>query len=173
MKEKILVKDYNRLIHKMTWRYSNKWNVEESEMYAEGLYIFVLTLNRFEERKSQFITYLHHRLEGKLDKYGSRESEQTHRCLPCDRELPSGWHDLFVRGLEFYESASTELSEDAKEVLGVILRSLEDTYPCKPCLHGMIEHFQSSLEWPSARTKRAWNRVKDWWKEFNLSPLRV
>lgn len=188
MEEQISVENYNLLIHKLAWKYARRWNVDETEMYAEGLYIFVLTLNKFEKKRGyRFSTYLYNRLQGKLDKYGKRERERIRQYfsyshphpldkLPLDR-FPANdwdnWYDLFIRRLEFYETISTELSEDAREVLRMILLSLENTYNRKPSLHGTVKYFQLFSGWVPTRTKKAWEEVKNWWRECNLTPLRV
>lgn len=178
MEKEIQVKDYDKLVHKMAWKYSNKWNIDESNMYSEGLYIFVLTLNKFEkERGHKFVTYLYHQLQGKLDKYGRRETHQVHRYIPWDdvyfKEFPNGWYNSFVKNLEFYETILTELSEDAQNVLSMILRSLENTYKRKPSLYGTTKYFRLFRNWNPLRTKKAWEEIKSWWMELNLTSLSV
>lgn len=176
MTEQILVKHYDRLIHKLAWKYSQRWNIDEPEIYAEGLYIFVSALNKFEKEKGvKFITHLYNRLSYLMNRYGDRESLQIHRFIPWDeedmyfKEIPDRLTKLFIKGLEFYESAATELSEDAKEVLGMILDSLEVPFSRKPSLYGTTRHFQLFFGWPPLRTERAWKKVGDWWKKFNLT----
>lgn len=179
MKDEIRVENYDRLIHKLAWKYGQKWNIDETEMHAEGLYIFVLTLNKFEkERGFRFSTYLYNRLQGKLDKYGKRKMEHHLIYFPCNyekypfSEIPNDWYKLFIRRLEFYETIQTELSEDARDVLGMILLSLENTYNRKPSLHGTVKYFQLFSGWVPARTKKAWEEVKNWWRECNLTPSK-
>lgn len=174
MEKEIQIENYDRLIHKMAWKYGQKWNVDESDMYSEGLYIFVLTLNKFEKGQDcKFVTYLYHQLQGKLDKYGNRETRQTRRYPPWDdmyfREFPNEWHDLFIKNLEFYETSLLELSSDAQKVLSMILRSLENTYKRKPSLYGTIKYFRLFFEWPPLRTKKAWEEIKNWWTRFNTA----
>ncbi len=183
MENGITVDKYERLIHKMAWKHSQKWGIDEPEMYAEGLYIFVLTLTKFQEGKGlRFSTYLTHRLQGRLDKYGAKEKRHTFHEEPYDIEdpedpiyqVPNEWHERFIRNMEYWETISTDLSDDALNVLGLILQSLENTtYNRRPSLHGATRYFRLFGEWPQTRTKKAWNEVKNWWTDLNCAPLRV
>lgn len=201
MKQTISVDQYDKLIHKMAWKYGDKWDIEESDMYAEGLYIFVLSLALYDiSKKCKFITYLYNRLRSKLDKYGKREQNYRYKqplmsftlvddsllgCTNIDlnrdiadwhnhKELSGNWYELFIKNLEYCETITTELSRDARNVLELILQSLENvTYNRRPSLSGAVKHFQLFNDWAPARTSKAWMEVKKWWLDFNMKGCRV
>jgi len=166
--------EYDKLIRNMAWKYAEKWNMDKAEMYAEGLYVFVLTLLKYQkERGVRFSTYLYSCLAGRLNKYGLKEYRKTHKAILSEDVTEFIWNHsgLFIKHLEYYNSISMNLTDDARNVLGLILQSLENvTFNRKPSLHGAVKHFQLFCEWEPARTKRAWEEVKNWWLDFNMLP---
>jgi len=155
---------YKNMVCKVSYEISRKYKIEYEEVEAQGFYLFVKALNKWEKEKSSFSTYLFMTLKD-LHKYCLK----NHFFVNWDDRnfdnLPSDITDRFFKILEFYDSAATELSEEAQNILGFILSFGGKK---KPTIHGAFKYFHGLYNWSRKKVVKFWKEVEIWWLSYEF-----
>ena len=79
------------------------------------------------------------------------------------------YKDNFVKVMEFYEEACTELSCRAKIILQYILESPIGGVNRKPCYSSVEKYFCKVNNWKKNKFKEAWIEIKNWWRNNDFA----
>lgn len=165
-----MFEDYKGMIYKQAWKIARKydfWNRDLSfeELCSDGFLIFLQALDRYDESKGSFSTFLSNNLRGIVDIH-FRENKDIMRvyyddALLMDKSTPS--FDSFQRVLELYDSASTELSKEAKMVFDYIISNPEKRHT----ENSIRVYFRSQYSWTVKQAELAFRELKKWWLCFS------
>jgi len=153
------LKDYKNMIRKVSFYFSNKYKVEYEDVEAQAYLIFCETLEKYDNTKSSFSTYLYTRLNGYLNLYLKKNINNDYEYIDEGKDKI---FDKFCKILEFYDQINTELSEDVKKVLDYILNNQRRKKASK---YSTINYFTEKYNWTQSRVIRAWEKIKIWWSE--------
>lgn len=178
-KEKLFLQQFPQL--EATGKYfSKKYKKEYEETQAKVFLIFSKVIDKYDKEKASIHTYLRHQLravESQLvseikkriktesidDKmyYNNGEGNKSYNGFTT-KEEDNKWNN-FEKLLSFYDSASTELSDIAQEILKFILIEPRASIQKKPTLHSIKNYFCKIKGEKKKLIEDAWNEIKCWW----------
>jgi len=161
---KNLYEKYKNMVYKASHIASQKYRIEYEEAEAQAFYLFVKAVNKWEKEKSSFSTYLFLTLKD-LHKYCLKNNLLDNWDDRQFDNLPSDITDRFIKTLEFYDSATTELSEEAQNILGFILSYGGKK---KPTVHGAYRYFHGLYNWSIGKVNKFWKEVEIWWLSYEF-----
>lgn len=162
------------LIRKRAWEYSKKYNIEYSEMESQGYLIYCECLEKFDNTKSSFSTYLfiqlnrlgdfaktYARQKGELiEDYFSVEDEE----INIEDSIESRESSLNLS--ELIIEASKNLSSDCIEILKwIVERSWERKNKRTPTISMAVSYFNKSRDY----IEKCWNEISLFWNEKGFS----
>jgi hypothetical protein len=187
-----LLDKYHDMIRGAAWKAAHAWGWDFQDLLSQGYLIFMRTVYKYDETRGASLgTLLFHELRT-LNDYCAKEINRRGRALPLMEEvLDDGakkyerdyfsrikirlnWDECtemespqfvtFCSVLERVES-STNLSQDAKEILNYILFGDWDVTGkvTKPSLNHTKTVFRVN-GWMPLRTKKAWDELQNWYK---------
>ena len=166
MENCIEYKKYKNMIYKKSSILARKYGVDFEDIVSEGFYIFAKALQKYDDKKSQFSTYLWHSLKY-LEDYCKKQKKYVDKNTLTEFESLILDERIFIATMEKVETL-TKLSKNAKDILNYIL-NLEWYSPEQesknPNLSSTIKHFVAK-GWGKRQTMRAWSEVKLWWDTY-------
>lgn len=157
---------YKNMVYNASHIASQKYGIEYEEAEAQAKYLFCKALDKWEKEKSSFSTYLFMTLRD-LNKYCYKNNLPKgffQKDIDFDL-LSSDITERFIRVLEFYDSVSTELSEEAQNILGFILSYGGKR---KPTIHGAYRYFHGIYNWSRGKVLKFWKEVEIWWLSYEF-----
>lgn len=162
-----LFKQYKPMIHKEAWKLAKKYNLDVHDISSRGYELFMKTVERYDESKANFSTYLFHNLHD-LENYCKRQFRKNKKfesleAMDCSSFLDfRTFQDTVIR-LE----ATLPLSPQAKSILEFLLKRewelCPGKRPRKPSLALTIE-MNRVKGMRKCEIQRAWNELKQWWE---------
>lgn len=188
--EQLFLKHRN-LIRKRAWVYAQTYKVEFEELEAQGYLIFLESLDKFDDTKAAFGTFLYWKLNGLQDfcyaklkyqaplaseSFDDEDSESTPSRQQLKlQELAETSYALFLERLEL-AAAIMSLSSDACE----LLTWLKDGHWRKPSYLRKTPSLSYAIDcwrekgWGLSRVENAWTELANWWRrEIEFNPALV
>lgn len=153
---------------------SRKYRIPFEETQANAYLLFCEAIERYDETKASFSTFLTWRLqhlnavcvkERGLKYDGERQVAARRRVVEFDDRIHSHYVHYFEDELDKLESA-LELSQDAQDVLEFILGrewDIPSVSRWKPKLASTARWFEFDRGWTFGRCKAAWHEIRTWW----------
>lgn len=170
---------YVDLIRKRAHEYSEKYNIDYSEMESQGFLIYCECLEKYDPEKAKFTTYLYiqlnrlndfartyNRQRGDLiqDYYKNQIQDQEENSN-AEEEIISRNYDL-PKVLDFLKEAEQELSEDAfKLIVWIIKREWEEKNRRTPTISMATKHFNRSRQ----KIEEIWEECRNFWLNQGLA----
>jgi len=153
------LKDYKGIINKQSWAYAKKYLLDFEDVQSQAFVIFCEALQKYDDRRASFSTYLWHRLR-MLEGWCWNEV-----CVQrfLDESIPED--------LPMEKRPKLDLSElglDAAELVRRIVRGdfYDPEHPTRKAgFRTKIAKVFPTLGWSSARFSKAWTEAKSWWRE--------
>jgi len=185
--EEYSLKQFNQflpMIEKATWHYSRKYRLDRNELQGQGYLIFCEALERFDEKKASFSTYLFNELS-RLNIYCKEEYRHKYKDIQrIKKEKQRGYgKNLFVNRMNMENiycdyaifnkvlgrlDYEISLSNDAKEIVTYILsRDWENVEINWKPRFSYIQKRYLEIGWTQNRVKKAWREIKEWWASGN------
>ena len=119
---------YVNLIRNISWKIAKKYNLEYSDVEAQGFLIYCMALESYDVSKSSFSTYLYIQLQGRLKDYAMQLKNSAEKENGCVYELAEDEYYLdpfllsceskdYLLENEFIEKAYKVLDTDSFNVL--------------------------------------------------------
>lgn len=163
---------YRNMVYKRARAFSRKWRMPFEDLECRGWEIFMNTLQKFDEcRGCDFGTYLWAKLRA-LDDYAESQANRAHHEILAgdDWDFSSQLYESFVRRLEFYDCAATELSSNARMVLNYILEQGEKVYLWPKDSVGARKALSQAFGCTCKAVEDGWAELRDWWRQFDTGP---
>ena len=170
---------YVDLIRKRAHEYSEKYNIDYSEMESQGFLIYCNCLEKYDPDKAKFTTYLYiqlnrlndfartyNRQRGDLiQDYYKNQTQDQEENSNAEEEIISRNYDS-PKILDFLKEAEQELSEDAfKLIVWIIKREWEDKNKRTPTISMAVKHFNRSRQ----KIEEIWEECRNFWLNQGLA----
>jgi RNA polymerase sigma factor (sigma-70 family) len=191
MNKQHLFETNENLIYSRAWHYSKKYNIDFEELKSEGYRIFCEAVERFEQKRSKFSTFLFHRLRT-IEDYCQKTKLIDSRQEPFMRSFSFSAYspclgdsiesDISYLGLEVekvtheeetklleriaFEQAVEKLSRDGKKIIAKMIYG--DFHNSKAIRQRTIgkDRIKEKMGWPENRVNHVWGELKEWWTDF-------
>jgi hypothetical protein len=177
-----LLQKYQNMIRSAAWGAAKAWGLDFDDVESQGYLVFMEALERYEEGRASFSTFLFNRLKT-LNDYCEREVRLKGKSIPILEEAPDSLSYVddwsmkprtdacaelsdftdFCDSLTYLETKAS-LSMDAKDLLQFILMGDwgKPGSDIKPSLFSVQKAYKDR-GWKPSRTTQAWNELKDWY----------
>ena len=170
---------YVDLIRKRAHEYSEKYNIDYSEMESQGFLIYCNCLEKYDPEKAKFTTYLYiqlnrlndfartyNRQRGDLiQDYYKNQIQDQEESSNIEEEIVSKNYNL-PKVLDFLKEAKQELSEDAfKLIVWIIKREWEEKNRRIPTISMATKHFNRSRQ----KIEEIWEECRNFWLNQGLA----
>jgi RNA polymerase sigma factor (sigma-70 family) len=189
MNKQQLFETNENLIYNRAWHYSKKYDIDFQELKSEGYKIFCEAIERFEEKRSKFSTFLFHRLRT-IEDYCQREKLIEKRFKVNEFEFNSFDGNMAGHDEEFLKSGKPYCSELIKiedpieqKILfeqAVEKLSSDGQYIVANMIYGEFHNPESKRQrtigksrvrevigWGEERVNQVWGELKEWWTNFS------
>ena len=158
---------YKKMIYSRAWYYTKKYNCIDhiEDIIAQGNFIYSHALTKYKPNKGSFSTYLFWRLN-KLKDYIEKYILHPPMIQIEKITIKENSFEKFKIILEFYDIANTELSNEARMVMDYILQGWVGR---KPGYNTVKRWFCKYYNYPVKIIDAAWNEIKEFWKNYNIS----
>ena len=174
----IKYRTYKNLIRKLSWKIAKEYKYDYEELFSEACFIFVKIQKNYLSKKASFSTYLYKNIYFGLKDYVKKNMQRTESYDEyMERIENSGivmknklYEDMsrVESIIEFYDNAVNELSNNAQQILKVILRPEPNRIPR---YHSVQKYFKYFLGWKNKQIESAWDEIKNWWKNYQPSKV--
>lgn len=168
---------YVDLIRKRAHEYSEKYNIDYSEMESQGFLIYCECLEKYDPEKAKFTTYLYiqlNRLNDFAKTYKRQEGfylqdyfnpDYSQDIEDYEERMISRNYDL-PKIMDFLKEAKQELSEDAfKLIVWIIKREWEEKNRRTPTISMATKHFNRSRQ----KIEEIWEECRNFWLNQGLA----
>lgn len=170
---------YVNLIRKRAHEYSEKYNIDYSEMESQGFLIYCECLEKYDADKAKFCTYLYIQLN-RLNDYAKTYNRQRGDLIQdyfknqiqdqeensdAEQEIISRNYDS-PQVFDFLKEAEKELSEDAFRLLvWIIKREWEEKNRRTPTISMATKHFNRTRQ----KIEEIWEECRLFWLNQGLA----
>lgn len=169
---------YVDLIRKRAHEYSEKYNIDYSEMESQGFLIYCECLEKFNPDKAKFTTYLYiqlnrlrdfariyNRQQGYLIQDYFQPQIEDEENANLEYEIVSINYNLPELN-EFLSEAKQELSEDAfKLIIWIVKREWEEKNKRTPTISMAVKYFSRSRQ----KIEEIWEECRNFWLNQGLA----
>lgn len=168
---------YVDLIRKRAHEYSEKYNIDYSEMESQGFLIYCECLEKYDPEKAKFTTYLYVQLN-RLNDFAKTYKRQKGLYLqdyfnPDSNQDIEDYEERMIsrnydspKILDFLKEAKQELSEDAfKLIVWIIKREWEEKNRRTPTISMATKHFNRSRQ----KIEEIWEECRNFWLNQGLA----
>jgi len=169
--------DYVNMVRSRAWFYSRKYEMEYSDVEAQGFLIYCISLQDYKSKKASFSTFLFRNLNGRLRDYCRQIKNKTCRDMHlCDCYIPENKvHDNLNEDVDFdiFKARETITEEEflfyakcfltpiAYNILKWVLEDqlLEVRSKSNPSLVTISKMLRIEIE----ELKKVWNELIEFW----------
>ena len=158
------------MIRKRAWQvaqmhYFQNMELSFQELCSDGFLIFLQVVDRYDASKGSFSTFLGENLRGIVDLHYRENKDILHFDYDTDIliEQNASFFDAFQKTLELYDSADTELSTEAQEILNYIISNPNKRHT----LNSTTNYFRSTFSWSVKQVEFAFTELQRWWRGYN------
>lgn len=152
--------------------FCNYPNMELDDIKSEVFLKFCELIDKYDENKAGIYTFLMHQLKCVNNKLKAENKKnkrlKTISIDSLDFDILE-YKDTFIKVIEFYEKANTELSCKAKIVLQYILESPVGGIHRIPYYSSVEKYFCKVMNWKKKVFRDAWIEIKNWWRNNDFA----
>jgi len=165
----MMYEKYKKMVYKQALKVAQTYylqNLELSfqELCSDGFLIFFEVLDRYDETKGSFSTFLGWSLKGIADLHFRENKDVVHFDYGDATliEENTSLFDTFLKTLEFYDCLNTELSEEAQKVLDYIISNPDKRHT----QNSIRNYFRAEYSWAIKKVEAAFAELQGWWRCF-------
>lgn len=142
----------------------------ENDMYLW----FCAIMKKYNAKKGCVYTFLKNQIRGFETKLRREKEKNQKHIVSYEFQQVDSQREKFEDIISFYLTVDQELSDNAKQVLQFIFESEWSPRKSKDpsrkvCKSAVIRYFNKLQGWTIRSTKKAWEEIQVWWKEFQYA----
>ena len=132
---------YRNMIRNFAWRYSLCGTLDFYELEAQGNLIFMETLNKYNEQRAMFSTYLYLNLDRDMSKYIKRQYRESWPVIESSQPV----YDNFVDNV-CHKDIKSRLSRETTGILDDLANGLTIYKNSRRLNHKSIKELRTLIE---------------------------